>query len=1103
MINTDNRSCRGSHAVLWLAACFLYSFSSSAVAQVAHGPPRIRNVYIPADELKLMFDNSSKGVLMPREKILALWEEAHHHAPKEAVPPANAVLSQAVYETQLEDHELRITGRVQIVKLCEGWQTVDLSFGGLAIESARLDNQPARFGRKDDGTLFLVLEKEGRFDLELEMSAPLASKGGDLATTLKLPPASASELLIRLQKGKLLHVGETMLQSDSRDNGQQLFHVAVDRSGLIPLVISERFAGGNRTPLVLVNSRSIGRIEPAGLRWEVVFDLDVYARATDTFRIHLPDSVDLAEVESPELAQWTIQKQEDGTAVVTLNFRKPLLGRCSVRLLGLAAIPSATEWCVPTVKVPEAASHVGQVSVYCSPSLRVEVGTLAGIRPERLVAISAQASPAMTGTPLAFTFWDENYRLPLRVTDRRRIMQASIATLVEVSRTGVALRSSMTLQPRHAPVFNVEMLLPREWEVTSVLAANKPVEWELAPRVGTDLSADGSLQIVRFDLTKPLSPGQSLEIAISAQQHPERWLEQDERYHELPFPNLRLTGADEVEGTVLIHGPPEVELSASNVSNELKPVAADGLQSSSAQTLGTVLQYRYQDNARISGRLQIRTKPAKVSAETLAYVRLDRGKLDVHYQLDLHIRQGTLQKIRFTLPTAVGEKIQVVPVDSAVRVIEQRHSPLPDAGKADLYLWEIVLDRPVAGELALVLDVGQTCGPPAPSKGATELVTGESVSAEVNARATVPVLALQNVSRQSGMVAVEAASDQQIDCQPMNLRELDPADVLKPKAYTINHRIVAAYQYRRLPYGLSISATRHMPGAVLTAICESAEIMSVAGCEGRMRHQSRFWLRSLNLSHVPVVLPDGADLWSVMLDGEPIEVRRKQGAYIVPLPTGQTRSENSTRKLTLVYETDGPSSAAGGFWERLWPQTVRQVAPELGVATLGTTWRVYPPDGTDLVSATGDFKPEKPLMRPTLVSTLAGAIAQQSTSSLPLKFTGLVMACIFAGFYAMAKSGKGCGISLVQLLAVVTVVGIFIALLLPATQSAREAARRMQCVNQLKQIGLALHNYHEAFGQFPPAVIGPDNVPRERQFSWIVAILPFMEQDALYKQLSP
>jgi prepilin-type processing-associated H-X9-DG protein len=1068
-----------------------------AGAQVTHGPPRIRDVYIPSEELKILFDDPSKGVVMQRDKVMALWEEARRRAPSPATPPADTVLSQATYEAQLDDHRLRVSGRIQIAALREGWQTVDLPFGAVAIESARLGGEPARFGRKDDGTLFLVLEKEGRFELDLEMSAPLASKGGDLATTLKLPAVPASEMLLWLDKGKQLQLGETALPSDDADNARQRFRIAVGRAGLVPLVISERFAGGNRAPLVLANSHATSRIELAGLRWEVVLDLDVYARATDTFRLQLPGSVDLAEVESPGLDRWTARPAADGTAVVTLSFRKPVLGRRSVRLLGLAPITSAAQGEIPTVRVPDAAAHVGRVSVYGSPSLRIKVGELSGIRPERLPSGPAETSPA-TGTPLTFAFWDENFKLPLRVTERRRAVQASMATLVEVNRVGAVLRGSVTVEPRYAPLFDVQVQLPRDWEVASVLSGGKPVEWEAAPTATAAAAGGAGWQTIRFDFAEPLVPGRSLEIVVTARRQPDRWLEQDERFQELPLPDLRLIGADEVEGTVMVQAPPDIELLASDLSDNLQPVAAHG----PAQVSGTVLEYRYREDSPKSGRLQVRMKPARVSAETLAFVRLDRGKLDVHYQADLHIRQGTMRQLQFTLPASAGEKIQIVPVDSAVRIIEQRHSPLRNAAeKTELSLWQVVLDRPIAGDLTLALDFGQTVRVAAGDGAAAGAAAGESAAAESGAGVALPILAFQNVSRQSGMVAVEAADDQQIGCQPENLRDLDPADVRKPKAYVPGRRIVAAYQYQRLPYRLAISATRHVSGSVLTGVCESAEIISVAGHGGRMRHQARFRLRSLNLPDVPVALPQDADLWSAALDGAPIEVRRTPGLCIVPLPAGPAGSTDASRELTLLYETQGPPLDARGLRGRLWPQTVRQTAPEIALTTLGTTWHVHPPDGTDLVSSGGDFRPETPLTRPSLAAGLAETIARQSALELPWKLAGLAAAAVLAGFFVLFWTSKGCAVNLTQALVIITVIGVLIALLLPATQSARESARRAQCMNNLKQIGLALLNYHEQYKQFPPAAIGPSNVPRQRQFSWIVAILPFMEQQPLYSQL--
>ncbi|NUQ64625.1 MAG: DUF1559 domain-containing protein [Pirellulales bacterium] len=91
------------------------------------------------------------------------------------------------------------------------------------------------------------------------------------------------------------------------------------------------------------------------------------------------------------------------------------------------------------------------------------------------------------------------------------------------------------------------------------------------------------------------------------------------------------------------------------------------------------------------------------------------------------------------------------------------------------------------------------------------------------------------------------------------------------------------------------------------------------------------------------------------------------------------------------------------------------------------------------------------------------------------------------------------GFTLVELLVVIAIIGILIALLLPAVQAAREAARRVQCTNQLKQLGLALHNYHDVVGSFPPGWVDSGNFG----WGWNVFLFPYIEQKPLYDQLSP
>ncbi|MCC9607940.1 DUF1559 domain-containing protein [Blastopirellula sp. JC732] len=93
------------------------------------------------------------------------------------------------------------------------------------------------------------------------------------------------------------------------------------------------------------------------------------------------------------------------------------------------------------------------------------------------------------------------------------------------------------------------------------------------------------------------------------------------------------------------------------------------------------------------------------------------------------------------------------------------------------------------------------------------------------------------------------------------------------------------------------------------------------------------------------------------------------------------------------------------------------------------------------------------------------------------------------------------GFTLVELLVVIAIIGVLIALLLPAVQQAREAARRMQCSNQLKQLGLALHNHHDTFGSFPARGVAYSTADYRERVGGMIFLLPFLEQTPLADQI--
>lgn len=113
------------------------------------------------------------------------------------------------------------------------------------------------------------------------------------------------------------------------------------------------------------------------------------------------------------------------------------------------------------------------------------------------------------------------------------------------------------------------------------------------------------------------------------------------------------------------------------------------------------------------------------------------------------------------------------------------------------------------------------------------------------------------------------------------------------------------------------------------------------------------------------------------------------------------------------------------------------------------------------------------------------------------------------GRKAVSTRESRAGFTLIELLVVIAIIAILIALLLPAVQQAREAARRTECKNNIKQLILAVHNFHDVYDRFPPGYLGPDPpgsiaaTGNNSYISWLAFILPYIDQKNVYDLMDP
>lgn len=968
-----------------------------------------RRAFVPLKDLQTLVQRDQRGVLLPKAEFEALLQQAQQNASTQTVPPSAQVLTHATYTTRVVGDQLLITVSADLEQLTGGWKIWKFPLQRVAVEKATVDDQPAIIGRTNDQALTVVTSAVGKHRLLLELSTELVTVGSDRVAGFSLLASATGELTLPVDAGKRLVVDGAELARPQPIDQAATYAVVVGGKAQIQLRITDRASDRSSDALTFATSGYGLIVAPGEVTWQVLTNLQVFGRPIDQLILTVPGYLEIAEIESTGLEGWEIQDDPTNPerTRLTLTYGQAFEGGRKLSLRGVLAVPAGTPWSVPPLTIENVSSHVGQVLVQYPYGIRLQTTEMEGIRrateAEKPVSDMPEDMPVATGNQrLRFDAWREEFTLRFMTEPKQRELHAAIAAVLDVAAAEIALQAALTVTPRYAPLFDVDVDLPAEWTVVSATTGDdQPLTWQLVPQ------APGTNR-VRVVLATPLAPDATAVVKLRLRRDIEGWPVESTPV-EFALPELVAPQANVVETALVVRGDPDLELVVANVVG-LDPVAlkADWER----------LRLQSQDT-RYAADLQVSRKPARVAVESYGFYRLDPQTLSSSLFASLTIEGGGARQLMVTLPEATPESVRFEALGATL--VEQQALTADNGHR----VWRLQFAERVLGRVVLM--------------------TRFTMPRDPAVTIAAPLLEIPQAERAHGAVIIEGGPEQRLtivaqDGQGLPLNSMDPLE-LPPVPYQLQERVVGVYRTIGIGNTLSLTEQRFDKAAIPTAICPQLAVLSILSRTGEWQQQATFNLQLAGVQQLQVTLPADAELWAATLDDEPVEIRKAGDQLLIPLPRDLTGAANV--RLNLYYRATSATLGASGILSEAPPVlsalTGQGTAQKVDV--LQQTWNLVHPEETLIVDHQSALEPETALDSPGWLAQLG--LAFELPGATDILWTAIAIAIItgvLAAVVLVYRRGGTWGVAASVL--AVTVCGLLlICLMLPAVQQSRKAGR--------------------------------------------------------------
>ena len=847
---------------------------------------REQTVYVPFEKLDDVFEKEGRGIFLPYEEFLKLWQAAQP-SPEPDVPdhpPADAVLRGGRYSGTVDGEVARIEVTFGLEALKKGWSEVSLPLRNVAVEDVTLrrldaaaDDAPQALFANTAKGYSVYLPDAGQYEAQLTFSVRVAEEPGKKTVRFGIPKAAISRLeLVIPEEGVRVDVEPSLAvqRSTKATEAEKTTRVEALLGNAGEVAVSWMPALGREGDGGAIVSATQSIRTTLGERRLTVSTEILYAilrGQVDTFRIAVPEGTRLISIREDEnIREWNQEDADETTFVVVRlhaaakkNYR---LGLSFERILD----ETPESLVVPFPHADGVFSESGYAVLGYDSGLKVRITDSQG-----LSQLDPEDVPKALRRYLGVGFRSlaQPLRLELAVEKILPLVRNQTTSVITLGREEDVWLGWIDYDISKAGVFRLEFRVPEGWSVAEV-GSDETVEEFQAEDAGGQRTVSVSLK----------------SKAMGAFQLPFRLVRSGSATPgEVTLSPPVVLGSTQDRGIFGVSAPRAIEVHTRERQNMVdaheNELFRSGIVGQLSAQAGIPRTYRYREQP-ASVRLALEQKKTEIDVLAQHLVEVADGEIRVTHLLDYEIRFAEVDQLRFRAPSTLDD---VLKVDTKQKTEVQKLS-----SEGGVTVWQVNLTPRAKGLVPLTI---------------THTHDLKALQSGVPFQYSVPLVRAHEANTESGFVAIRKEGTLEIVSEPV---EMDAIDTGELPTKLRRGRIYSAFRYFAESPTLALNLTRHEYQRLADAAIQLIRVQTVLTRESRVRSYATLFLQNTGRQYLELALRPETII-TLAVNGK-TQSPKKAGSgesTLVEIPT--SAGAGGTFAVEVLFEGEVGDAPMGSF----------------------------------------------------------------------------------------------------------------------------------------------------------------------------------------------